>query len=207
VTALDRGQIVSVGDDEIVGTGHHHAAERSEGLGVPDDALALHGIVEQLREPCDGGDELDAHADERAAAPEEEPVDRRCESGCERSERVDQDAPDQHAAASKEVGEVSTDQSEDAACDGGHVLHRPDPRIDGKAIGFGAEEFRERWPHDERQHQQFVGVEGEAQGGDSADGPLQWRQRLRRRARLGLRHATSIRRRPRGHCQDYFRGS
>ena len=135
MATVDLGQIVSVGHDEIVGTGDHHATEQSEGLCVSDDALALNGIVEQLREPRDCGDELHAHADERAAAPEEQPVDRRRESGRERGERVDQDAPHEHARVAEEVGEVPADESEDAARDGGHVCSVPTHELTARLLG------------------------------------------------------------------------
>ena len=66
------GRLSAIGDDQIVDSRHEDAADRSEGLRVADDGFAPFRIGKQLREPGDGGDELHADADERAAAPEEQ---------------------------------------------------------------------------------------------------------------------------------------
>ena len=106
------------------------------------------------------------------AAPEQEPLDRGGVAGGQRRERVEQDAPHQHAAASEQIGEVTAQQAEDAAGHRGDVLQRPDPRIDLEAVRRHAEQIGERRPHDERQHQQFVAIEREAERRHAADDPL-----------------------------------
>ena len=74
VRAADQRQRVGVGHDQVVGAGHHQAAHRSERLRVADHRLALLRIGEELGEPRDRRDKLHAHADEHAAAPEEQLV-------------------------------------------------------------------------------------------------------------------------------------
>ena len=56
----------------------------------------------------------------------------------------------------------------------------PTHSLTARLFGRDAEQLRERRPHDERQHQQLVGVEREAERGDAADQPLQRRQSARR---------------------------
>ena len=90
-------------------------------------ALALLRIGEQLREPRDRRDELDADADERAAAPEQQPSDRRGVAGGQRRKRVEQDAPHEHAAAAEQVGQVPAEQAEDAARDRRNIEQRSRP--------------------------------------------------------------------------------
>jgi hypothetical protein len=50
----------------------------------PSTPLALLRIAEELCEPCRRGDEFHAHADERGAPQDEEPVDIRGEPGAGR---------------------------------------------------------------------------------------------------------------------------
>ena len=117
VAASDGGKARGVGDGVVIRAGHHQAAERSERLRVADDRLAALRIGEELRQPRDRRDELDADADERADAPEEQLVDRGREAGGERREGVEQDAPGQHAPAPETIGQVAAEQPEDAAED------------------------------------------------------------------------------------------
>src|SRR5262249_29710848 len=71
--------------------------------------------------------------------------------------------------------------------DGRHVEQRSDPRVHRRMRRRHVEQIDERRPHDERQHQQHVRVEGEPDGSGDADGPLQRRQ-ARGRVRLNVRH-------------------
>ena len=184
VRPADFRKRLAVRDDQIVGAGHHQAAERCERLRVADDALPLLQVGdEELRQPRDGRDELDAHTHERAAAPEKQRLDRSGESGKECRERVQQDAPHQHAAAAEQVGEVAAEEAEHAARDRGHIQQGADPFVDLQAVGGDAKQFRKRGPRDERQHQKLVGVEREAKGGDRANQPLQRGQSSRDRFR------------------------
>ena len=69
-------------------------------------------------------------------------------------------------AAAEAVGEVAAEQAEDASGDR-RVRRAADPVIDSGAPGGAAEQFGERRPHDQRQHQQLIGVEGEAERRDA----------------------------------------
>jgi len=144
VRPADFGKRLAIRDDQIVGAGHHEAAERGERLRIADDALPLLRLGEELRQPRDGRDELNAHAHERAAAPEKQPPDRRGVSGRERREGVQQDAPHQHAPAAEQVGEVPAQEPEHAARDRGHIQQGADPFVDGQAVRGDAKQFRER---------------------------------------------------------------
>ena len=58
-----------------------------------------------------------------------------------------------------------------------HVQQRADPVVDRRGCSARTpQQLRQRRPHDERQHQQLVGVEREAERGDRADQPLQRRE-------------------------------
>ena len=173
VSAAHQRKVFSVRRDHVVGASDHEAAQRSQRLRVSDHRLTLFRVREELREPRDRRDELDAHAHERAAAPEQQPLHRRRVAGGERRERVEQDAPHEHTAASEQVGEVAAEQAEDPACDRRHIKEDADPVVDGRVARWHAQQRLERRAHDERQHQQHVRVEGEADGGDDADQPLQ----------------------------------
>ena len=163
----------AVGHDQVVRGRDHDAAKRSDDLCVPDHRLALLGIGKQFRQPGDRGDELDAHADERAAPPEEQPRHGSRIAGGERRERVEQDAPDEHAPPAEQVGQIPAEQAEDAARHGGHVEDDAHPVVDEGAARRHVQQLDERRAHDERQHQQHVGVEREADGRDNRDQPLQ----------------------------------
>ena len=93
-----------------------------------------------------------------------------------RGERVDQDAVGQHAPAAEPVGEIAAEQPEDAAGERRNVEQPADPHLKLRRSGRGARQLQQRGPHDERQHQDFVDVEREADGGDGADQPLHRRQ-------------------------------
>ena len=69
VPAHNRGQGFGVRDHQGVSRADHEPAGGGEGLGVAEGLLALVGVGEQLGQPGDGGDELDADADERGISP------------------------------------------------------------------------------------------------------------------------------------------
>jgi hypothetical protein len=104
-------------------------------------------------------------------------IHRRRVAGGEAGDGVEQDAEDEHAAAPEDVGEVAAEQPEDAAGDGRPVEEVADPGVDGRVGRRDVQQLRQRGTHDERQHQQYVGVEREADGRGDADGPLDQRQR------------------------------
>ncbi len=97
----DERQRLGVGDDQVVHAGDHQAADRAERLRVADHAFAHLRVGKQLRQPRHRGHELHADADERAAAPEQQPFDGRRVAGRQRREGVEQDAPDEHAPAAE----------------------------------------------------------------------------------------------------------
>ena len=93
--------------------------------------------------------------------------------------RVEQDAPRQHAAAAEAIGEVAAEQAEDAAADRRHVEQQPDPVVDTRGCRARARRVRSAPADDQRQHQQLVGVEREADRGNDADEPLDGREPVR----------------------------
>jgi hypothetical protein len=62
--AVDRRQDRGVLHGQHIGSRDHETADRRERLGVPEHQLAPARLGEELGEPGDGGDELDADADE-----------------------------------------------------------------------------------------------------------------------------------------------
>ena len=66
----------------------------------------------------------------------------------------------------KQVGQIAAEQPEDPARDGGNVEQVADPLVDQRAAGGTWSSSDERRPHDERQHQQLVGVERESERGN-----------------------------------------
>ena len=103
---------------------------------------------------------------------------RRREAGGERRERVEQDAPDQHAPPAEAVGQVAAEQAEDAAGERRHVEQQAHPGVERRACPARTpSSSTQRRPHDQRQHQQLVDVEREAERGDDADQPLGGGQR------------------------------
>jgi hypothetical protein len=75
--AADRRQVRRVRDTESIGGRDHQPAERRKRLRIPEHAFALVWLREQLRQPGDGGDELDTDADEDETAKHEQHLDRR----------------------------------------------------------------------------------------------------------------------------------
>ncbi len=90
----------------------------------------------------------------------------------ERRERIEQDAPDQHATAAEAIGEIPAKQAERAADNRGDPEEQPDPVIELGRSGPRAGQLADRRSDDERGHQDFVDVECETEGGNGADQPL-----------------------------------
>jgi hypothetical protein len=103
-------------------------------------------------------------------------LNRRGKAGRERAESVEQDAPHEHAPPAEQIGEVTPEQPEDASSHGRHKLDVSDPFVDEGAVRRDAQQLGEPGPHDQRQHQQLVGVEEEADGGNDHDEPLHERE-------------------------------
>ena len=159
-------------DRQVVDAGDENAAHGTERLRVAEHTFPLLGIREQLGQPCDGGDEFHAHANEGRGPQEQQPVDVRRVTGRECRERVQQNAPRQNPPSSEPVGEIAAQQAEDAPEDGRDEKQNPDPvRIFGRARA-DVDQVGERRTDDQRQHQQFVGVERKPDRGDDADQPL-----------------------------------
>jgi hypothetical protein len=70
------------------------------------------------------------------------------------------------------IGQIAAQQAEDAARDRRHVKQQSYPIIEVRSSRLNLGQIHEGRPHDERQHQQRIGVEGEAYGGYRADHPL-----------------------------------
>jgi hypothetical protein len=87
---------------------------------------------------------------------------------------VQQDAPHQHAAAAQAVGKISAQQAEDAARHRGDVEQQAHPVIEVRRARLHLGDLHQGRPHDQRQDQQGVGIEREADGGHGADDPLHW---------------------------------
>jgi hypothetical protein len=158
--------------DHGVDRAHQQSPERREGLGVAEHRLAPPGVREELREPRHRGHELDADADEGQAAQDEEHRKRRGVAGGARRERVEQDAPDEHAPSAQAVGEVAAEEAEDAPRHRRHVEHEVPPPGELGAAELHAAEVVEGAREDERQHQELVGVEREADRRDDGDEPF-----------------------------------
>ena len=178
-SAEDRAQRRQRGSEryaDAVDGRDEQSAERRKGLRVAKRRLAALGIGEQLRDPGDGGDELDADADEHEATKEEQHLDRRREPGQERGERIEKDAERQDAPAPEQIGQIPAEQTEDPAGERRNIEQPPDPHLVLGRSRRGADELQQRRPDDERQHQDLVDVEREADRGDRADQPLGWRE-------------------------------
>ena len=105
-------QMLGVSDDQPKTPGHQQPAERRKCLRVTQHVFALRGIGKQLGKPGHGGHELDAHADKRRAAQNEQHFDRRGKSGRKCRKGIKQDAPGQHAASPEPVGQIAAQQAE-----------------------------------------------------------------------------------------------
>ena len=173
VAAGDRGQRRAVGHRDVIGAGDHEAADRRERLRVAEGLFTLPGVGEDLRDPRDGRHELDEHADVGRRAEEQQHPDVGGEARGHRGERVDQDAPHQHAAPAEAVGQVAADQPERAADQRRDPEEHADPEIEAGRARLGAGQLADRGSDDERRHEDFVDVEGEPEGGNGADQPLQ----------------------------------
>ena len=109
---LSEGRLAAYVHAQPVDGRDHDAAERRKRLRVAEHFLAPLRLGEQLGEPRDCRDELDAHADEHEAAQHEQHLDRGRVTRQKRGDRINQDAVGQHATAAEPVGEVSTDEAE-----------------------------------------------------------------------------------------------
>jgi hypothetical protein len=187
MAARDRGQRIVVLGDPGEERRHHDPAERGEGLGDSEDALAPRRIGEQLGEPGHGRDELHADSHEGQAAQKEENRQGRGESGSPRRKRIEEDASREHGSPTEAIGEVSAEQSEDAAADRGQIEHQVPPQAELGRAELVAAESHDGGRQDERQHEQLVGVEGEPERGQDDDHPFDERQRL-----IFLGHGSSI---------------
>ena len=173
VAAGNRGQRRAVGDCDVVGAGDQQAADRRERLRVAEGLFTLPGVGEDLGDPRHRRHELDEHADVGGRAEEQQHPDVGGEAGGHRRERIDQNAPHQHAAPAEPVGQVAADQAECAADQRRDPEEHADPEIEAGRAGFLAGQLANRRSDHERRHQDFVDVERETEGGNRADQPLQ----------------------------------
>ena len=165
-----------VGDAQPVDCRDHDAAERRKRLCVAKHFFAAHRVWEELRQPCDRRDELDAHADERRSSaasaafrstlrsPTRTPTRRK--SGCCTSARAGGRAD---RSGSRRAGRRCRPQTP------GHKT-AGQPTSGTAATWRRACQFEQRRPDDERQHEDFIDIERETDGGDRADHPLDRRQ-------------------------------
>ena len=93
---------------------------------------------------------------------------------------INQDAVGQHAPPAEPIGEIPAEQAENASRKRRDVEQPAHPHLKLRRAGRRACQLQQRRPDDERQHQDFVDVEGESDGGDGADQPLHGRQPGRR---------------------------
>ena len=169
-------QACGVRHREPVRRRHEQTAERRERLRVAEHFLAPLRFREQLGEPGHRRHEFDAHADEHETPKDEQHLDRGREARYEGGDGVDQDAVGQHAPPSEAIGQIPAEQAEDTAGKRGDVEHPPDPHLILGRSRHRARQLQQGRTDNERQHQDFVDVEGEADRGNRADQPLDRRQ-------------------------------
>src|SRR5207247_4613119 len=99
VRSPDRWQGFDMCDDQFVCACDHQPANRREGLGVSEDALAPLRGLQKLREPGHGGDKLDADPDKSGGAQDQKHQWRRAESSRKGRKGIQENAPDQNTAA------------------------------------------------------------------------------------------------------------
>ena len=172
VVAVDGGEGGGGGDAPFVDGGDEEATEGGEGLGEAEDLFLLFFVGEEFSEPCDGGDEFDADADEDAAAEGEEHGEAGGVAGGAGTECVEEDAPCEDAAAAEAVGEPAAEEAEDAAGDGGDEEEETGPFLVFRGADGELAEREKGGLDDQGQHEEFVDVEREADAGDDADEPL-----------------------------------
>src|SRR5204862_7447057 len=85
--------------------------------------------------------------------------------------RIEQDACDQDLFATKTVGEPAAEESKNSAAKGGDPEHVSDPLGDERIVRRHLQNLGEGRPGDEREHEQFVGVEGKTECRDENDKP------------------------------------
>jgi hypothetical protein len=125
VVAVDGRQGTGELNGEEVGPGDQKSAERGERLGVAKHGFPALGIGEEFGKPGDRGNKLNADADERGGAQEQQHRQRGREPGGEGREGVQQDRPDEDAAAAEAVRQVAAIEAEQAAGDGGNPEQQP----------------------------------------------------------------------------------
>ena len=172
----DGRQACGVCHAKAVHRGHEQAANRRKRLRVAQHLLAPRRLGKELREPRHSRDELDADADEYQTAQEQQHLDARGKSGRERRAGVDQDAEGQDTPAAKQIGQVAAEQPEDAAGEGRDIKQAAHPHLELRRPGRGSCELDQRRPDNQRQHQNLVDVEREADRGHRADQPLDGRE-------------------------------
>ncbi len=172
VVAVDGGEGGCGGDAPFVDAGDEEATEGGEGLGEAEDLFLLFFVREEFCEPCDGGDEFDADADEDAAAEGEEHGEAGGVTSGAGAEGVEEDAPCEDAAAAEAVGEPAAEEAEDTAGDGRDEEEEAGPFLVFRGADGELAEGEEGGLDDQRQHEEFVDVEREADAGDDADEPL-----------------------------------
>ena len=170
---------------------NHQPSDRGECLGVTQHRLPLLGFAKQFGQPGDRRHELDAHADEHETAQDQQLLKRDGETGTERREGVEQDAEGQDPAPAEDIREIPAQQTKHAADKCGHKEKRPGPtHIQGASRGPRSGGVRRRRAarnrrlnerlaqggngglDDQWQHQEFIDIKGESDGGNDTDQPL-----------------------------------
>src|SRR6266851_1804371 len=90
----------------------------------------------------------------------------------ERGKGVDQDAPKQDAPAAKEVRQVTSEQAESATNYSREVEKQSDPKIELWIPRLEIPQYSQCGTQNNRQDNEFIEIECKAEGGDSADEPL-----------------------------------
>jgi hypothetical protein len=99
-------------------------------LRIAKDFFTKLGLRKELGQPCYGGDELHAHADEDKTSKDQQHLNGGREAGRERRDGVDQNAEGEHSATAEEVRQIAAEQSKYAAGKRGNVKEAADPGLE-----------------------------------------------------------------------------
>ena len=74
--------------------------------------------------------------------------------------------------SSQQVRQIPAQKAQDATTDCWHIKHEVAPTSIFRTAKLQSSQLLERWAHDERQHEQHIGVKGEPDGSNDTDEPL-----------------------------------
>ncbi len=164
-------EILGVADDPQIDPRHGYTTKRSKSLGDAEPAFLLLLVGKNFRHPGDSRDELDAHTDERDAAPEDERMQSLREGARDGRQRVDEDADRHHRLAPEPIDKPAAQQSEDATAKRTEPKQPAHPIGDRRIAQRNFEQFGNRLRPRQRRHQELVGIEEKPNAGDDDDQP------------------------------------